>query len=164
MSSRPLRLDDLPRFAAVSDPRISPDGQRIAYVVTTIDLDANATRSAVWLVPFEGGEPRRLTTGERHDRAPRWSPDGRHLAFVSDRAGAAELYVLPLEGGEPRRLTAGAGKIVDVAWSLDGRRIAYVALLTPDEKNPSPSRLWRCSVTRSSRRRGSFSSGVSRAT
>jgi dipeptidyl aminopeptidase/acylaminoacyl peptidase len=136
VSSRPLRLDDLPRFAAVSDPRISPDGERIAYVVTTIDLEANTTRSAVWLVPFEGGVPRRLTAGERHDRAPRWSPDGRHLAFVSDRAGAAELYVLPLEGGEPRRLTTGAGKIGDVAWSPDGRRIAYVALLATEEKDP----------------------------
>jgi dipeptidyl aminopeptidase/acylaminoacyl peptidase len=133
--TRPLRLDDLPRFAAVSDPRISPDGQRIAYVVTTIDLDANATRSAVWLVPFEGGEPRRLTVGDRHDRAPRWSPDGRHLAFVSDRAGAAELYLLPLEGGEPRRLTSGAGKIGDVAWSPDSRRVAYVALPAADEKD-----------------------------
>src|SRR6266511_3463807 len=72
--TRKLQLEDLARLAAVSDPRISPDGDEVAYVVSRIDLARNETQGAIWLVPFAGGEPRQVTAGERHDSAPRWSP------------------------------------------------------------------------------------------
>ncbi|HEY3082007.1 MAG TPA: S9 family peptidase [Chloroflexota bacterium] len=153
--TRKLQLEDLARLAAVSDPRISPDGDEVAYVVSRIDLARNETQGAIWLVPFAGGEPRQVTAGERHDSAPRWSPAAsgarsgasgarsgvsgarngsrsRWLAFVSDRSGSPELYALPLEGGEPRRLTPPVDgcpvqKVEEPAWSPDGARLAYVA-------------------------------------
>src|SRR5262245_40271292 len=144
--TRKLRLDDLAALAAVSDPRVSPDGEQVAYVVSRIDLARNETNGAIWLVPFAGGEPRQATAGARHDSAPRWSPaaagarDGsRWLAFVSDRSGSSELYALPLEGGEPRRLTEGAQKVEDPAWSPDGRRIAYVAPGADQRGEPVPT-------------------------
>jgi dipeptidyl aminopeptidase/acylaminoacyl peptidase len=141
---RALQLEDLAGLAAVSDPRISPDGGQVAYVVSRIDLAKNEAHGAIWLVPFAGGEPRRVTAGARHDSAPRWSPSGRWLAFVSDRSGSSELYALPLEGGEPRRLTAPVDgyptqKVEDPVWSPDGERIAYAAPGADRRGDPVPT-------------------------
>lgn len=127
MTRRSLALGDLARFVAVQEPQISPDGRSVAYVVESIDLTANATRSAVWLVPFEGGEPRRLTSGAGKDTSPRWSPNGQRLAFVSDRDGTRQLYVMPLDGGDAVRLTDHPVGAENPRWSPDGRRLAYIA-------------------------------------
>src|SRR5207244_9655260 len=89
------------------DARIAPDGATVAFVAWGIDREANDYRASIWLVPRDGsGEPRRLTRGEKQDAAPRWSPDGTQLAFVSNReTKAKQLYVLPVDGGEPLKLT-----------------------------------------------------------
>ncbi|HET9115441.1 MAG TPA: S9 family peptidase [Gaiellaceae bacterium] len=126
-----MRPEDLYALTSVGDPRLSPDAGRVAYVVNRIDGEANRYRSAIWVAPVDGSEePRRLTSGERSDTAPRWSPDGRWLAFVSNRDGdeekaPAQLYVLPAEGGEPRRLTDAKETVESIAWSPDSRRIAF---------------------------------------
>ncbi|HET7094356.1 MAG TPA: hypothetical protein VFI22_12780, partial [Thermomicrobiales bacterium] len=83
--SRPIAADDLFAVRIVGDPRLSPDGTRVAYVVTRLDREADDYRSAVWLAPLDGGEPAQLTSGVARDSEPRWSPDGSRLAFVSNR-------------------------------------------------------------------------------
>lgn len=123
---------DLTRLRGVSDPQISPDGRRVAFVVTTASDEKDAYFSNIWIVGADGGEPRRFTTGPTRDTTSRWSPDGRWLAFVSDR-GEKKLVQLDLvraDGGEAVALTnvpngvfGGAG----VAWSPDSTRIAFVA-------------------------------------
>ena len=81
-----MTAEDLYDFQFLADAQISPDGSRVAYVVRTVDRDNNTYRSAIWLVPFDGGAPAtKLTAGTGQDAQPRWSPDGRSLAFVSDR-------------------------------------------------------------------------------
>jgi dipeptidyl aminopeptidase/acylaminoacyl peptidase len=125
--SRRLTVEDLLRFVTLSDPRISPDGCQVAYVAETLDLDANQTRSAIWLVDCQGGLARQLTAGARHDTAPRWSPDGRTLAFLSDRDGARQLYLLSLAGGDPRRLTDHPVGVADPRWAPDGARLLFLA-------------------------------------
>ena len=125
-----MRPEDVYELTGVSDPRISPDGSRIAYVVWSLDRESNEYRGAIWVAPFDGaGEPRRFTSGEKRDGSPRWSPDGRWLAFTSNRGAEKtppQLYVMPADGGEARRLTEGKEGVDSVAWSPDSSRIAFV--------------------------------------
>jgi hypothetical protein len=99
---RAITVDDLLKFHRVSDPQLSPDGMWLAYVVTAVLYDENRTDSDIWLIPSSGGEPRRLTNSPKHDRHPRWSPDGRWLAFESNRDGDTQIWLLPVHGGAPR--------------------------------------------------------------
>jgi len=124
---------DVYELAWAGDPRISPDGRTVAFVVTRIDKKQNDYRSAIYLAATDRStSPRRLSSGEKRDGSPRWSPDGTELAFVSNRAGeSSQLYVLPLGGGEPRRLTNLKESVREPAWSPDGTRLAFMAR-TPD--------------------------------
>src|SRR5512142_1883136 len=118
-----MRPDDVYALTSADDPRLSPDGRLVAYVVTHIDRAESAYRSAIWVVPVDGSEePRRLTSGERRDSSPRWSPDGKWLAFTSNRDGEeedkakAQLYVTSAHGGETRKLTDGDESVEAIAW------------------------------------------------
>src|SRR5213594_3924365 len=102
---RPMEFDDLLRAQRLSDPQVAPDGKSVAYVVTKADKADNKIESDVWLVPLEGGGPRQLTAGPKHDRHPRWSPDGKWIVFESNRGGTFQLYLIAADGGEARQLT-----------------------------------------------------------
>lgn len=135
----PLLPSDLYRFRWASDPRLSPDGSNIAYVITTPEEKGKKYRSELWIVPTapSPGAPeklggRRFTSGPR-DRAPRWSPDGKVLAFVSDRSGEAQIWLIRSDGGEAAQLTRQPGGSGDPVWSPDGKSIAFVAGVPMDE-------------------------------
>lgn len=128
VTHRPLTPDDILLFKAAGDAHLSPDGRRVAYVVSSIDADADETRSAIWIVPLDGGPPVQFTGGARRDTAPRWAPDGRRLAFLSDRdGGAPQLYVMPADGGEARQITSLPGGAGVPVWSPDGERLLFAA-------------------------------------
>src|SRR5437773_9175730 len=128
---RPVAAQDLTRLRGVSDPQILPDGRRVAFVMTTASDDRDEHLSNVWVVDVDGGEPHRLTTGPTKDTLPRWSPDGRWLAFVSDRGAKkkSQLYAMPAAGGEATQLTDLPNGVFgpgDVAWSPYSTRLAFV--------------------------------------
>lgn len=143
---RPVQPEDLLALKNIGDLDISPDGSRVAYTLIEIDAEADDYRSTIWVVPT-GGEPAQFTRGPKRDTAPRWSPDGRSLAFLSNRDGdKPQLYVMAAAGGEPRRLTSldqGAGPAV---WSPDGTRLLFAVrtpiVAPPDKKDTDARKRW----------------------
>ena len=114
----------------ISDVQVSPDGQQVAYVTGSISKEEGPPASTIWLVPSAGGTARRLTSGETGDGSPRWSPDGKRMAFVSDRKerGKPQLYLLDLAGGEAVRLSNHEGGAGGQQWSPDGKLLAYCSM------------------------------------
>jgi len=137
--------NDIYAIRWVGQCEISPDGRRAAVVVTTLDHDADQNRSAIWMLDTSTGEYRRFTSGPSRDSAPAWSPDGKWLAFLSDRDGAKpQVHVMPADGGEARRLTKMARGAGAPTWSPDGRALAFAARTgeppDPDAKTSRPVR------------------------
>lgn len=128
-----MRPDDLALLRRPADPTLTPDGARAAFVVSRIDLEADAYRSRLWWVPTDGSAPARPLTHGPRDSEPAYAPDGRHLAFLrAGEEGPAQLHVMPSDGGEPRLVCEhplGAGAIT---WHPDSTRITYVARV-PEE-------------------------------
>jgi dipeptidyl aminopeptidase/acylaminoacyl peptidase len=126
---RAMEPKDLTRIKLVSDPRLSPDGRRVAFVVTTLSDEKDEYLSNIWLVDVAGGEPRQFTNGPKRDTSPRWSPDGTLLAFVRERESGKkpQLYVMPIGGGEPRRLTDLKNGASNPIWSPNGHRLAFLS-------------------------------------
>lgn len=131
---RGLQPSDLALFKEISDAQISPDGSRVVYVVSEASLDRAQLVAQLWLVPLAGGEPRRMTVGDANHTTPRWSPDGKWIAFYSNRDKRDGLWMLPVEGGEPRLVTRlvrtnfylnRAGE--SFTWSPDSKKIAFLS-------------------------------------
>ncbi len=143
--------EDVYELTGVADPRLSPDGTTVAFVVGSVDKDANEYRGAVWLAAADGSAPpRRFTAGAKADADPRWSPDGTRLAFTSNRADkTSQLYVMPVAGGEPRKLTSLKEDVTQAVWSPDGTRLVFVARVRDaayeeeDDKKRLPRRFTR---------------------
>jgi dipeptidyl aminopeptidase/acylaminoacyl peptidase len=128
---------DIGRLTAVGDPRLSPDAATVAFTVTTIDLDANEYRSALWVAAVDGSdEARAFTSGEHKDSSPRWSPDGRSIAFIRHEQDSKETKVcaIPAGGGEARTLLTWKDEVSDLAWSPDGSRLALLARDRDEER------------------------------
>jgi len=128
--ARPVEPEDLLRIQVISDPQVSPDGRLVAFVVVTLDSehDRTTSRLCLWVVPVVGGPARPLTRDGARDSSPRWSPDGRCLAFLSDRGGGkSQLWCLPLHGGEAWQVTHLDEEVESPSWSPDGRALAFVS-------------------------------------
>ena len=140
--ARPLTVDDLFALKTVADPRLSPDGQSVAFTVTWLDADEDRQQTDVWLSPVSGGEATRLTTGPKSATRPRFSPDGRWIAYLAvprdaKGDGQKQVWLLPRAGGEPTKLTSFLGGVSDLAWAPDGRRLALlVGDADPDAPEP----------------------------
>lgn len=138
-SRRAITLDDHSRVAAVADPQRSPDGQWVAYTVTTIDAEKDRRNTDVWMVKWDGSEQLQLTSSPDNESSPRWSPDNKYLAFVSSRGSEEErrrggqIWLLNRAGGEAQRVSDLKGGVSDIQWSPDSTRLAFTA----DDQDPA---------------------------
>ncbi len=132
--------NDIGLITQAVEVRVSPDGTRLAFTVVSVDLETNAYRSRIWLAGSDGSMPAYpFTAGEQHDALPRWSPDGRRLAFTTQGGGESqdrgssttarvEIVVMPVTvGGQPVRAATWDDEISELEWSPHGDQLAFVA-------------------------------------
>ena len=120
-------IDEMVSLKRSSQPALSPDGSRVAYVVRKANWDDNTFETEIWLADVRTGKGALFTGGRKSTESPAFSPDGSSLAFISDRDGKRQIYVISLSGGESRKLTSGEEGVSRFAWSRDGKRIAFVS-------------------------------------
>jgi dipeptidyl aminopeptidase/acylaminoacyl peptidase len=124
-------IDDLLRLADVAEPVFSPDGEYLAYSVTTNDLKRDEPTTDLWRVRWDGSDRRALTqTPGTDEQQPMWSPDGQWIAFLSDRGGddaTTQVWLMPAASGEAQKLTDFPGGVSDYAWAPDSQRLAVIS-------------------------------------
>ena len=123
-TTRTMTPLDLVSMDRVSDPRVSPDGTRVAFVVSELDLEADRRRTDIWVVAVNGGDPRRLTSDPAGDFNPRWSPDGAQLYFLSTRSGSSQVWQLGMVDGETAQVTDEPLDAANLTLSPDGSHLA----------------------------------------
>jgi dipeptidyl aminopeptidase/acylaminoacyl peptidase len=121
-------IDALLELERVGAPALSPDGTRVAYTLRATNWEKDAFETEIWVVSTSTKDPRPLTSATGSSSAPAWSPDGRRLAFLSDRTGTQQLHVMAVDGGEARTLTSLESGVTAFRWSPDGRAIAFTSL------------------------------------
>jgi dipeptidyl aminopeptidase/acylaminoacyl peptidase len=129
-----LTMDTFMEMESIGSPAISPDGRQIVFSRSFVDKINDQNRSNLWIVDVQGERIRELTRGNWSDSSPVWSPDGKRIAFLSDRDGTRQLHVMWLDTGEVAQLTHYTGDIGNPVWSPDGRQIAFTS--TVEDKDP----------------------------
>lgn len=132
-SVRLLDIETFMEMESVGAPQISPDGKHILFTRTWTDKVNDRSNSNLWIVDIEGKKVRELTPGRWRDSSPVWSPDGKKIAFISDRDGTSQIHVMWLDTREVAQLTHVEDTPTDLAWSPDGKRLAFTMFI-PDEK------------------------------
>jgi dipeptidyl aminopeptidase/acylaminoacyl peptidase len=148
-TTRGITPEDYYSFEFVSDPQLSPDGKLVAFVVTKVDRTQNRRNSSIWMAAVDGNRaPWQFTTSPQNSTSPRWSPDGRSLAFLSSRPDSAtsspspsespraQVYVLSMNGGEAKRLTNQKNGVTLFRWSPDGTRFVAASRSGPSDHKP----------------------------
>lgn len=127
VAQQKLTPADLFKFEYAADPQISPDGQWVAYVRQWQDVMTDRRYSNIWLVKADGSDNRPLTTGKFSESSPRWAPDGKRLAYVTNRDGSAQIHIRYMDTGMAYAITSLATSPSGMTWSPDGKQIGFVA-------------------------------------
>ena len=129
----PITFDELAAIRRIGAPQLSPDGKWIAFDASTIDMAANYRNSAVYLMPATGGEAKRISEGPKQDDSPAWSPDGKTIAYLSNRdGGLKQVYLFDVASGTERQLTSITGGAGSLKWTPNGQGLVLVSDVYPD--------------------------------
>jgi dipeptidyl aminopeptidase/acylaminoacyl peptidase len=130
--THPFSIHDMLAMERISDPQVSPGGDRVAFTLRTTDLDANRGRTDVWLVGLDGSGLRRMTADQASDHGARWSPDGKSLYFLSTRSGSSQVWRIALDGGEAEPVTDLPLDVSNLVLSPTGESIAFTLEVFPE--------------------------------
>ena len=129
--NRPFSIEELMKVRRVADPQVSPDGKTVAFTIGDVNFDGNRVVNQIYVVSIAGGEPKQLTSGDKSSSSPRWSPDGKKIAYLT----GSQVWVMDHDGDNKKQVTSistGAGGPV---WSPDGNWIAFTSEVYPDCSN-----------------------------
>jgi len=126
---QPFDASAMMQLARISDPQLSPDGRWVAFGVQTVDLEKNTKPKQIYLVPLEGGTPRKIADSAER---PRWSPDSKNIAFVSDRGGSSQIWIMDADGANPTQITNLATEADGVLYSHDGKNLVFTSDVYPE--------------------------------
>jgi dipeptidyl aminopeptidase/acylaminoacyl peptidase len=129
---RPFDAPAMMRLKRLGDPQISPDGKLVAFSVTSVDVDANKRPKSVWTVPLSGGAPRQISLPTENAERPRWSPDSKRIAWISDRSGASQIWLVDPDGGNAKQVTTISTEAGGVLFSPDGKNLVFTSDVFPE--------------------------------
>ena len=130
---RPFDFNAMMELRRIADPQISPDGRTVAFTVQSVDMAANQKPTQIWTVALEGdGKPRQITHEGTANSRPRWSPDSRRIAYVSDRGGSSQIWLMDPDGGNPKPVTNLSTEADGVLFSPDGKNLLFASEVYPE--------------------------------
>src|SRR4051812_31737957 len=129
---RPFDVNALMELKRIGDPQISPDGRWVAFTAQTVDVAANKKPQQVWIVPLTGGVPRQITHDGESNQRPRWSPDSKRIAYLSDRGGSSQIWLMDPDGGNPSQVTKISTEADGVLFSGDGKNLVFTSNVFPE--------------------------------
>src|SRR5262245_51705719 len=129
---RRFDVDALLELKRVADPQLSPDGRWVAFTVQTVDVAANKKPQQIWIMPLTGGTPRQITTDGQANYRPRWSPDSKRIAYISDRSGSAQIWLMDPEGNDAKQVTNLSTEADGVLFSPDGKNLVFTSSVYPE--------------------------------
>jgi dipeptidyl aminopeptidase/acylaminoacyl peptidase len=129
---RPFDVNAMLELKRVGDPQLSPDGRWVAFTVQTVDVPGNKKPQQIWIMPLTGGAPHQITKEGEANSRPRWSPDSKRIAYVSDRGGSSQIWLMDPDGGNPTQVTSLSTEADGHVFSPDGKNVVFTSNVYPD--------------------------------
>jgi dipeptidyl aminopeptidase/acylaminoacyl peptidase len=127
----PFDVEAMMKIHRIGEPQLSPDGKTVAFTVQDIDIPNNTKPRQIWLVPVSGGAPRQITRDGSVNERPRWTPDSKHMVYVSNRSGASQVWMMDPDGSNAKQITTLSTEAGGVLVSADGKRIVFISGVYP---------------------------------